>query len=272
MIPVIFIHSGNSFYLEHTILQACKYNQVILLGNDDIKNKISHDNLSFYNFNDYTKYVPEFASIYEHLSFNGFEYELFCFLRWFMLKEFMETHKFDTIFYVDSDVMLYVDVSKEYPKYDQYDFTLLHRTAGISSFVTKKGINNFCKYTTNIYSNKDSVDYAKLTSKWKLHQKFNLSGGVCDMTLLDGFHYDDVAGGGPGRVGEMMTIINNSTYDHNINVPNQDFDYDGNIKKIEMIKDIPYVYNHNLNKLVKFNSLHFQGSAKKYIKNYFTNG
>jgi hypothetical protein len=270
MIPVVFIHSGNSYYLKDTILQACKNNKVILLGDDASRTNISHSNLSFFNLNTYDKYALHFVPLYEHLSFSGFQYELFCFLRWFILKAFMEAHKLDTVFYVDSDVLLYVDVNVEYPKYNQYDFTLLHRTAAISSFITKRGINNFCKYVTNIYSNKNDMGYMMLKSKFELHQKLNPDGGVCDMTLLDGFHYNSELGG-PGRVGEMMTIINNSTYDHNINTPDQDFEYEEGIKKVQLVDQIPHVYNHRLNKLIKFNSLHLQGSAKKYISKFTTN-
>lgn len=266
MIPVILIHSGFQDYLKYTLLQACKDNNVILIGTHDY---IKHKNLTFYNIEDYTLYCNEFVQLYEHKSTNGYDYELFCFLRWFILKDFMETHHLETIFYIDSDVMLYVNVTDEYPKYSQYDMTLLHRCAAVSSFFTKQGLDNFCKFVLNTYENKDEYNYKKISSHFDVLQKSKKDGGVCDMTYFDFFHYYD-EGGGPGKVGEMMTIIDDATYDHNINTPDQYFDFDS-IKKIELINHIPYGYSHKLKKKIKFNSLHFQGGAKQYINQYFTN-
>lgn len=266
MIPVIFIHSGFQDYLKYTLLQSCKNNKVILIGTHDY---VKHKNLTFYNIEDYTSYCSEFVNVYEHKSSGGYDYELFCFLRWFILKKFIETHNLETIFYVDSDVMLYVDVNDEYHKYSQYDLTLLHRTAAVSSFFTKQGLNNFCDFVLNTYKNKEEYNYKKISSHYDVLKSCNKEGGVCDMTYFDFFHYYD-EGGGPGKVGEMMSIIDNSTYDHNINVPDQYFDFNI-IKTIEMIDNIPHVYSHKLKRKIKFNSLHFQGGAKHFISKYFTN-
>ena len=64
-----------------------------------------------------------------------------------------------------------------------------------------------------------------------------------------------------------MSIINDSTYDHNINVSDQYFDFNG-IKNIKIKDGYPYVYNHKLNKDIRFNSLHFQGGAKNQISKF----
>ena len=179
----------------------------------------------------------------------------------------MEEQNLDTVFYVDSDVMLYVNISEEYKKYEQYDLTLLHRTAAISSYFTKLGLDNFTNFLMKTFSNKQSYEYQKIASHYHVRQKFNLPGGVCDMTYFDFFHYMDDGGGGPGKVGEMMSIINDSTYDHNINVSDQYFDFNG-IKNIKIKDGYPYVFNHKLNKDIKFNSLHFQGGAKNQISKF----
>ena len=263
-IPVIFIHQGNQEYLNFTINQSCKKNKVVLIGTHEV---MRNQNLSFYNIGNYNKYTHNFTDIYEHLSTNGRDYELFCFLRWFILKEYMEEQNLDVVFYVDSDVMLYVNVTDEYKKYEQYDLTLLHRTAAISSFFTKEGINNFCNFLMESFGNKQSYNYQKISSHYHLRQKFGLPGGVCDMTYFDFFHYMDNGGGGPGKVGEMMSIIDDSTYDHNINVSDQYFDFNG-IKNVKIKDGFPYVYSHKLKKDIKFNSLHFQGSSKYQISNY----
>ena len=259
---------GVSDYLQYSLKKALEKNRVILIGDKDPQ--IKNNQFKFYAVNQYINDdFKKFATLYEHLSTNPYNFELFCFLRWFLVKELMVREKIDISFYIDSDVMLYVDVNNEIHKFKQYDFTLLHRTAAISSFITISGINNFCNLLLNIYSHKNSYKYEKIKSHFTIRQKYGLGGGVCDMTLLDLFHYSADDGGGPGRVGEMMIILDDSTYDHNINVPDQNFDFKNGIKNIQMIDKTPYVYSNKLNKLIKFNSLHFNSSAKTLMVKYF---
>ena len=97
-------------------------------------------------------------------------------------------------------------------------------------------------------------------------QRHNKPGGVCDMTLLNMFREKCDYGGGPNRVGEMMTVINDATHDHNINVNDSDYSMHNNIKNFHIIDNKIYVFNERLNKDIEFKSLHCQGAAKKYIK------
>ena len=266
MIPVILIHLGNDDYLQYSIGKALERNEVILIGNDNPN--ISNENFSFQNISDYiSDDYNLFIQNYKHLSTNSHNFELFCFLRWFILKEFMFRRNIEVSFYIDSDVLLYVDVNDEYHKFSQYDFTLLHRTAAVSSFINKVGIENFCNFLNRTYSMKNTYNFEKIESHYHIRQKYGLGGGVCDMTLLEFFHYYPDTGGGPGKVGEMMSIIDGSTYDHNINSEDQYFDFSG-IKKVQMIEGIPYVMSKKLNKLIKFNSLHFNSGAKSLMRQY----
>lgn len=267
MIPIVLIHSGNPPYLKFSIRKALQKNKVYLIG--DTNPQIDHKNFTFLDMKDYISddYL-KFQKIYKHLSTNNYGFEIFCFLRWFILKDFMLKNEIDVSFYIDSDVMVYVDVNDEYYKFDQYDFTLLHRTAGISSFVTKTGIDNFCNALISIYSDHNSYNFQKIESHFVIRQKHGLGGGVCDMTLLEFYHYHSDIGGGPGKVGEMMTIIDGSTYDHNINAQDQYFKFNG-MKEIEMIDGIPYVFSEKLNKKIKFNTLHFNSGAKSLMEKYF---
>jgi hypothetical protein len=264
MIPVVLIHSGNPDYLQYSIKKALQNNEVHLIG--DVDPNI--ENLNFHYISDYiTEDYHKFISCYKHLSTCPYDFELFCFLRWFLLREFMNRNNIEVSFYIDSDVMLYVNVNEEYHKFIQYDFTLLHRTAAVSSFITKVGIENFCNFLIKTYSEQNSYNFEKIESHYIVRQKHGLPGGVCDMTLLDFFHYHSDIGGGPGKIGEMMTIIDGTTYDHNINAEDQYFEFSG-IKKVQMIDGFPYVMSKKLNKLIRFNSLHFNSGAKYLMKNY----
>jgi len=263
MIPIIFIHSGLQDYLFYTLKQANNFNKYVYLIGDTNPNL---NFIEFFNMEEYNQGYDSFEKNYVHLSSNPYNFELFCYKRWFVLKNFMESKNIDVIFYCDSDVLLFTDIEKEWVNFNQYDMTLLHRSAAISSFITRRGITNFCNSLNKIYNDKNSYHYKKIASHYEVRKECNLPGGVCDMTLLDYFHYNDDLGGGPGRIGEMMSIINDSTYDHNINTPDQDFSMRNGLKDVKIINSIPYVYNEKLKKDIKFNSLHFQGASKFYIK------
>lgn len=267
MIPVVLIHYGYEDYLNYSINQACKKNLVYLIGTN--KPSINNSNFNFCNINEYMSNLNEFSSIYVHLNTTPPNYEIFCYLRWFILRDFMQSKGLDKAFYIDSDVLLFSDVDKEWEKYNQFDMTLLHRTAPISSYMTYQGLNNFCKMLISIYNNKDGYHFKKIESHFRIRQQYGLPGGVCDMTFFEYFHYHSDFGGGPGRIGEMMYIINDSTYDHNINAQDQDFNFDGNEKIITVNNKQPYVFNLKLQKYILFNSIHFQGSAKSKMKNIY---
>lgn len=267
MIPVILIHKGFQNYVSYSIRQAAKNNQVYLLG--DTNPNLSLESFQFFNYNNLLDGCDDFRSNYSHLSTNPFEYELFCYQRWFILRNFMKENNLETVFYIDSDVLLFVDVEKEWERFNQYDMTLLHRTAAISSFITFRGLNNFCNLLNSIYGDKNGYPFKKIESHFIVRQGFGLAGGVCDMTLLEYFHYNAESGGGPGRIGEMMTISDGSTYDHNINAKDQDFAFKNGVKEVKIINKTPYVFSEKLNKDIKFNSLHFQGGSKHLMANIY---
>lgn len=262
-IPVVFIHSGYNDYLKYTILNACNWNKVFLLG--DVDPSIKHDNFTFVNFGSLSAGVVDFVGNYEHLNTTPHDYEVFCFVRWHILRNFMHSRKIDISFYCDSDVLLFANIEEEYKKFRNFSMTLLHRTAAIASFISIDAINNFVRLIDTHYKDKNTFAFNRAKAIFKVRQSMGMSGGVCDMTWLEYFHYDHDQGGGPGRVGEMMHIIDGSTYDHNINVADNDYRMRDGIKDVKIIEGIPYVFNEKLQKDIKFNSLHFQGQAKGRI-------
>jgi hypothetical protein len=266
MIPVILIHRGYQNYLEYSIKQAAQKNPVFFIGDTEP----TIDNcFEFIPQPELMEDVNEFSNVYVHLNTTPPAYEIFCYTRWFILRNFMRVYGFSKVFYIDSDVLFFENAETEWAKFDQYDMTLLHRTAGISSFMTLEGLSNFCNMLMEIYSKKEEYHFNKIRSHLEVRHRFGLPGGVCDMTLLEYFHYHSEFGGGPGRVGEMMTIIDGSTYDHNVNVPDQGFEFENGMKKLKAIDGKVFVYNSRLKRDIKFNSIHFQGGAKREMESVY---
>jgi len=269
VVPVVLIHSGLQPYLYTCINQALKNNKVYLLGSVDPS--IDNENFTYIlPQDDMKKDIQEFSSLYVHMNTTPPDYELFCYTRWFVLRNFMEVNDIPVVMYIDSDVLLFQDATEGWKNFDNYIMSLVHRTSGHTSFITKEGIDSFCDMLLDIYSNKSGYHFNKIMSHFEIRQSAGLPGGVCDMTLLEYFHYHAEFGGGPGRIGEMMHIINDTTYDHNINVSDKDYEFDGTkvltkVKIFENHRDPPSVFNNRLGKFIKFNTLHFQGGAKRLM-------
>lgn len=239
-VPVIIIHKGNQEYFLKVVVQATKNQNHVIVLEDSL-------------ISEYSKKADEFRVLYEHLSTNNPEIELMCFNRWFILREFMVAQGIDRCLHLDSDVMLYANAEQEFNKFEQFEFTLSHGCCGSNSFFTLRGLSGFCDFVFKTYSNKNSYDYEKIASHYHIRQKHGLGGGVCDMTLLQNYAYYK-----SGLVGEMMHIIDGSTYDHCINESDQYFKMtEEGIKEYIMEDGIPYCCQISTGKEVRFNTLHF---------------
>ena len=111
-LPIIFIHTGYSSYLEFTLRQAkftSPSSEVILLGDD--ANASLGSVVRHVNIRQYSKGASEFEKVYQHFSTNPYNYERFCLQRWFMLEEFMRSSGYQEVFVCDSDVLMYADIN-----------------------------------------------------------------------------------------------------------------------------------------------------------------
>jgi len=108
--------------------------------------------------------------------------------------------------------------------------------------------------------------FAKLEEKWAWHQANGIPGGVCDMTLLWFFCH--------GRnVVNLSEVRGGATWDDNINqaenyLPDE-YAKENGIKYVtRWLKAGPLGWNDKLGIAIRFNSLHFQGQAKRLMKEY----
>ena len=117
-IKIAFVHKGNSWYLPYVLNQAVAFNKenVVLIKdagpNVDIKGV---DNIYINNLKD--EMSLKFVENYIHSSSNSHNYELFCWLRWFYLLEYMKQNNIKKIFYSDSDGLIYESVNEIYNIY-----------------------------------------------------------------------------------------------------------------------------------------------------------
>ncbi|MFA5930742.1 MAG: hypothetical protein WC821_00350 [archaeon] len=263
--PIIFIHRGDSFYLKYAFECARKYNphsRIILLGQGV---KEIPDFVEYYEISSFSKTLKSFQKIYKHYSYNNEEIERFCIERWIILSEFLRLNKIDNCLTLDSDILLFVDVTKDAEKFEKYDFTLAYHSSGALMYINRsKTISELAEYIISLYSTKQGLK--KLLFFWDNYRQNTDGGGMNDMILLKWF-YEKC----PSRVGEVSNIIKGSLYDAAINGTRQKMVMDHGIKKVDFIEGVPYCTLSGSEKKIRMCCFHFQGPTKFYMK-YFSEG
>ena len=265
-LPIVFIHESNSDSLKYALAQARKSNpnsDIFLLG--DTSND-QYDFVEHYYLADYFHDAAQFKKIYKHYSTHSVDFELICFQRWFILREFLTATNKQRCLYLDSDVMLYANVTEDYRKFERFDFTVCWNAIGCVFFLNRiDGLEAFCQFLMDIYNKKDRYHYDKMLSQFAVRRKNRLAGGACDMTALQLYGELNF-----GLVGEASHIIDGSVYDPNINMPHPGFQMENGIKKIVWKDGRPYGRFVRTGEEIRFNSLHFNGRAKKLMSQYCT--
>ena len=264
--PIVFAHYSNSNYLKFSLSQAKHSNPestIYLIGDEQ---NDCYDFVEHQFFSDYFQGANDFSRIYRHFNTTPYIHELFCFQRWFVLHEFLVNNNIEKCLYLDSDTMLFSDVTEEQKKFEQFDFTLSYKTSGCTFFLNRvEALAEFCQFLIDIYSKKERYYYDRMLAQRATFKKNGMAGGACDMTAFDLYSYDHF-----GEIGEVAQIINGSVFDPSINVQHPGFEMEDGIKKIIWKGCEPYGIHLKTSKKIKFNSLQFQGETKHLIGRYYT--
>lgn len=260
-IPVVVI--SKSFKpcpeLELVVNQAASMgNDVVLLGDEGNQQYALDYHLFMSN---HYEGVEEFESLYQHLSTNPENIEMFCFSRWFILRNFLRSLNLPGALYIDNDILLFANANDEFEKRKHLYCMLSGRTSGHSSYWSLEGIEAFCDYLMEIYSDKTSYDYTRLASHYRVRQIFGLPGGLCDMTLLESFARYKF----PHLVGEG-SVVNacprpDFYYDHVIQ-QSEGFEMENGVKKFTFTEGVPYAIHAASGYHIPFATVHFQGVHK----------
>lgn len=259
-IPVVFINNGNPSYFKYALAQARIFNPdttIYLIG--DISND-KYDFAEHHNIERYHSKAELFSKVYKHHSKNPYRAELFCFNRWFILEEFMVQNNIEKCLYLDSDLLLFTDIQGEYINYLDYGFTLSGGFGPHFNIINNVTIlNNFCDFVVKCFT--DELLYKKLV---KIADEEPWSQGcVSDMVAF--YEYQKTT---PYSIGDISLLVDQTKHDSNMNLP-EGFEMEEGIKKVVWIDNKPYCRNINDGSLIRFNSLHFQGRSKEFIRGHF---
>jgi len=255
-IPIIIVHKGDSFYLEPVLRQIRRYNpdNSVYLISDESTNH--YDFVSHVNIAGYYSLAEEFVKCYQHMSSNPYEYELFCFLRWFIILDFVKKNQLSHFLCLDSDVLLYCNVDDVFQKWLDSDMTICQPNGPQYTLFNTKSLQQFCDYILSHYVTEEGKEQLK---EWNRKIVF---GGICDMTFIK--YYAQLPA---VRVVDTSKIYNDTCFDVNMQV-SQGFEMQGRVKKIYWKDGLPYGKLQSSSELVRFNALHFQGGVKHVMNKY----
>ena len=272
---IIFLSYGNPDYLKYVLSQCVATNPkatVHLLGDDSNK---GYKGVTHHMIDDYNYGTESFENNYEHLSTNNEKFERFCFERWYYINNLIQKYQMNNVVVMDSDVLVYDDVTGDMRFFDDYRMTLYFKEEGLmasagQTFVKDPSIlNEFCEFVTSSYLKKDQF-FDKAKKHFEKLQKIGKNGGVCDMTYLYFFFLEN-----KDSIFDLHNPLPNDhyydlSYIHTVTPKVRFKANDKGMKFIDWENNIPYGYLLPGERKIKFQLLHFQGSQKEYIPNLIT--
>lgn len=256
-LPIVIIHRGDDDYLTYSLQQAKRSNPhspVYLIGNGGNRrhavNGIIHEMID-----DYMPAASEMTRVYKHIHFMPYEYNLFCFQRWFILLAFMERHQIPKCCYIDTDVMLFTDVN--HPRFENFTMEFVW-----TNFVDRQKLELYCEFMKSHFANPIAfAQVVQYTMRRKEHVRFN-QPLITDMVLAllflerlkgyqitNGLFHDGII---DGNIQQATSMENLYGY-----------------KKIYSINGVLCCKDKATGRYLPVFSLHFQGYTKHHMK-FFT--
>ncbi|QXE92324.1 hypothetical protein KP001_07325 [Geomonas subterranea] len=272
---IVFINTGRSFFLPYVLHQAKQLNPssaVVLIGDtggeDDLIQFEQIENLA-------SDDIDSFRANYVHRSTNPEAFELFCWERWFYLRNFMRKEQADSVLYLDSDVLLYSSLEDIRRCYDGVDWECGLSVppggpaSGHISYWTREAIEDFCQFAAASFL--EGCASQIYDQKWQQHLADGVPGGVCDMTTIELFYQSNRC-----RILNLAAPYRGNVFDHNINFGDNaepgEYVVEGGIKKVSFKGGAPFLCRAENGQMDRAHALHFQGSAKRLIRNFYRGG
>jgi len=270
---IVFFHRNWNWYLPYVLRQAraaCPAAQVVLVGQSAVRG-FPLDPLERYEAG---ARAQAFRRVYRHMSPNPEKYELFCFLRWFYLLDFMEANGVERALHLDSDFLLYgtlEELEATYPippggaaycipDQDHASFAW-HASAHVGLF-TLEALRDFCAFATATFSEERWMEQYRV----KVEAQRGL-GGINDMTTLYLFWRQR-----PERITNLSEVRGGAVLDHNVNLAlNQhegEYQLRDGLKRLEFPDGKATLYRAD-GTPVRALGVHFQGAGKLRIPEFY---
>jgi hypothetical protein len=256
---LVYIHKGYSWYVPLALLNGKQFygRNVHYIGEAYGCFVARLLGVRAHRLRDYHSAADGFAKIYRHHSTLGYEFELFCIQRWFVLLEFLRKQGMDSCVYLDTDVLLAANLNGIVQMTRQFGLTFTGYSAHVCFVNRIDALAKLCDYVTSLYQN--PVNSNRMVSWHKEMVGNNGAGGVSDMTAFYWFQKDhqDLIGGYP-------SIFGDSPIDVSLD-DTRGFlaDADG-FKNLQWHGRIPHATAED-GQQIQFLALHHQGRGKELM-------
>ena len=252
--------------MKYSFKQAQRFHPdtpIILLGD---QSNSHYDMVSHHLITDYSNGAQNFEKLYKHRSQNDYDYELFCFKRWFIIKEFIDKNGCCGSFIcLDSDVLIYDNLNCISSWLQEGQRMTICNSNGpeYAFFDTSDVLATFCAFICKIYTDHDYSNL--LDTFYSDHVAAGRDGGVCDMTAFYHFSKEN-----PALVADLHVIKNRTVFVDNFIISDGFvMDYGKRRKKVYWKNGSPYGIHIESGEYIRFLAIHFQGKAKKIMPRYF---
>ena len=145
--PLIFIHFGNSEYLQYTLRCAKHFNpnkRIILLG-DSTNNKYSSIGIEHHSINayEYGDKLDKFNTLYRFIGgrlAKESKWMKFVFQRWFIIYNFIISNKIQSFWTMDSDNLILTDLEKFEPYFQHFDCTEQCESKCMNGYISHQNV------------------------------------------------------------------------------------------------------------------------------------
>lgn len=256
-VPIVLIHSFNHSYLPISLWKLRETNPespVYLIGdgwNKHFAMWVKHEPMALY-----MEKANELRQKFKNFSTNPAEFELICLQRWLILESFMERHQIDSCLYLDSDVLVYDRLEKDFQRFSGYGMTVAG-ISGHSNFIQGRDtLRAFCRFIESAYSSEAKI--LELEEKYRRFRETHSAGGISDMTFFTEFREAY-----PGKVLDIAEPIAAKAFDITIT-------YTKGMKEEQGLKKLSWKNGKPIAQTldgmeVEMRSLHFQGASKSHM-------
>ena len=207
---IVIIHMGFAKYLLYVLRQIkiTNPNSEIFLISDKENKKYS----KYSTFVDISKIQSleskSFKENYIHLGKSAPNYEMFCMLRWIILRDFMREYNIKECLHIDSDILIFSDLNKALNPFSNYKISLAHNLALTMHIKDIEILNEFSKYLLFKYTNENELN--KLKDMYYKTDRINngVAGSISDMDISREF-FSSVK----EPIGDLSEIVNDSIFD-----------------------------------------------------------
>jgi hypothetical protein len=248
-IPIIFLHVGESWFLDITLRQAAlasPNSDIIFLTDAERPNLPGIIQMPV---GAHHRAASEFKKLYRHASTNYAKYELLCFTRWFYIRDFVRLYGIDRFCMIDSDVMLFSPIELFAAEFGNHPAGNWSAANLITSLDV---LDTICGHFEAVFKNRRFL--SKIVDKY---------GVVSDMTALL-----DLASGNPTFFNQQNLPAKG--FDNNISTSSDGlYMMDGKTKSLIVGSDgIPRARRASDGVEVPFHFLHFQGDVKALMPRF----